>query len=83
MTANIDHPKRCLSIFKKLSEYLDDELDGETNKAITGHLKKCLRCQVCLETLKRTIDLLKNMKTGSLPERIPKPLKRVVSSKDS
>ena len=50
-----DH-KDCLTMFEKLSEYIDRELDEVTCKDIEKHAKKCVPCNVCLETLKRTVE---------------------------
>jgi len=62
-----DH-KACMQMFEKLSEYLDNELDTITCEDIETHASTCISCKVCLETLKRTIDLCKS--SGSRP--VPK-----------
>lgn len=35
--------KNCIRIFKRLSEYLEDELDDQTCREIGGHLQECIR----------------------------------------
>jgi hypothetical protein len=44
-------------------------LDAQTCEKISRHLGKCVRCQVCLEMLRRTIELLRKAQTKNIPER--------------
>ena len=74
-----DH-KHCLELFEKLSEYLDNELDEVTCQEIENHIKECVPCFVCLQTLKRTIDLCKQTKNRSVPEEFSKKLKDVIQN---
>lgn len=76
-TENNHSHENCLSIFKRLSEYLDDELDITVRAEIKSHIEACVRCKVCLETLRRTIELLKNFESKSIPERVKEHLKRM------
>jgi hypothetical protein len=74
-----DH-RHCLELFEKLSEYLDDELDEVTCQDIEKHVKECVPCFVCLQTLKRTIDLCKQTEARSVPEGFSKKLKEVIQN---
>ena len=78
MTHNTHDPKKCRWMFEKLSEYIDNELDDVTCKDIERHSKECIPCQVCLGTLKRTIDLCKNMETEPVPEMFSARLKELI-----
>jgi anti-sigma factor RsiW len=69
-----DH-KRCILIFKRLSEYMDGELDEITYEEMRIHIKECVKCKVCLETLKRTVDFCRNMKMQRVPQKLRKRLK--------
>ncbi|MFO7666579.1 MAG: anti-sigma factor [Desulfobacterales bacterium] len=69
-----DH-KKCILIFKRLSEYLDGELDEITYEEMRSHIKECIKCEVCLETLRRTVDICRNMKMQRVPHRLRKRLK--------
>ena len=60
--------ENCLALFERLSEYIDRELDAPTCKDIEAHIKACKPCQVCLETLKQTVDLCKNLESRQVPE---------------
>jgi len=65
-------------MFEKLSEYIDNELDEVTCKDIERHAEDCIPCQVCLGTLKRTIDLCKNMENKPVPEDVSARLKAFI-----
>ena len=74
-----DH-KHCLELFEKLSEYLDDELDEVTCKDIENHIKECVPCFVCLQTLKRTVDLCKQAENRPIPEDLSKKLREAIQN---
>lgn len=74
---NHDH-KKCISIFKRLSEYLDGELDAKAYEEMRVHIKACVKCEVCLETLRRTVALCRNMKMERVPDRLKERLKSMV-----
>jgi len=74
-----DH-KHCLELFDRLSEYLDNELDEVACTEIEKHVKACVPCFVCLQTLKRTIDLCKQTENRPVPKAFSKKLKEVIQN---
>jgi hypothetical protein len=74
-----DH-KHCLELFEKLSEYLDNELDEVTCKDIDKHVKEFVPCFVCLQTLKRTVDLCKQTANKPVPKEFSKKLNKVIQN---
>ncbi|MGD8343383.1 MAG: zf-HC2 domain-containing protein [Desulfobacterales bacterium] len=74
-----DH-RHCLELFEKLSEYLDNELDEVTCREIEKHVKECVPCFVCLQTLKRTIDICKQTENRSVPEDFSKKLQEAIQN---
>ena len=70
--------ENCLAIFEKLSEYVDHELDGITCEEIEQHLNDCQCCNACLETLKRTVALCREMKPDPVPESLSSRLKEML-----
>lgn len=50
----------CCELLKHLGEYLDGELDSETNELISEHIESCHNCQVVVNTLSKTIQLCKD-----------------------
>ena len=77
MTHDTHDPEKCRLMFEKLSEYIDNELDEVTCSEIERHMKACINCQVCLATLKRVIDLCKNMKPEPVPQAFSSRLKEL------
>lgn len=78
MAAKKHAHKKCISVFKKLSEYIDGELDEKTYEEMRVHIKECVKCEVCLEMLRRTVDLCRNMKMLRVPDRLREQLKLMV-----
>lgn len=67
MTESNHHHEQCRELFEKLSEYLDRELDEATCEEIEAHAGRCVPCKVCMETLKRTVDVCRNLKQEKVP----------------
>jgi proteasome lid subunit RPN8/RPN11 len=67
-------------MFEKLSEYIDNELDAATCKDVERHAKDCIPCQVCLGTLKRTIEMCKNTEPEPVPEMVSERLKEFIET---
>ncbi len=78
MKKNVHDHKKCISIFKRLSEYIDNELDEKTYEEMRIHIKECIKCEVCLETLKRTVEFCRNIKTRGIPEGLRERLKSII-----
>jgi anti-sigma factor RsiW len=74
-----DH-KHCLEMFEKLSEYIDGELDHATCAEIQKHAEDCVACFSCLETLKRTVALCKNVKDQPIPSNLSEKLKEIIAN---
>jgi len=73
------HPhENCLALFERLSEYIDKELEASTCEGIDAHIKACKPCQVCLETLRQTVDLCKNLERSQVPETFSLKLKDAI-----
>ena len=70
--------KQCRNLFAKMSEYLDNELDGETRRSVEEHLRNCQPCQVCLTTLKRTVAFLRATQPASLPDGFAQRLQKMI-----
>ncbi len=78
MTSEQHNHQHCLELFKKLSEYIDNELDEPACKEIESHLKECIICRACLETLKRSIDLCRYTETKSIPASLAKRINLLI-----
>jgi|YNPBryBLVA2012_1023415.scaffolds.fasta_scaffold01212_5 anti-sigma factor RsiW len=62
-----NHVGDCRRIFALLSEYLDAELPAETCEQIAAHLKDCPPCVEFLESLKKTIELCRELEGEERP----------------
>jgi len=80
MTKDEHNHKHCLELFERLSEYLDNELDEITCQEIEQHIKECVPCFVCLQTLKRTVDLCKQTVDKPVPEVFSQKLSELIES---
>jgi anti-sigma factor RsiW len=78
MNSVTHNPKNCQALFAKLSEYLDNELDPATARHIKAHLDQCKPCQVCLATLKRTVQLCGAAKNVPVPDRLAQRLRKLI-----
>ena len=76
MTTECHDQKNCVEMLDKLSEFLDDELDEMACEIIEHHASECMACKVCLETLKRTIELCRRIDTRPVPESFSARLKQ-------
>lgn len=68
-----------MKLFEQLSEYIDRELDAPTCREIEAHIKACKPCQVCLDTLKQTVNLCRNLERHQVPETFSLKLKDTIS----
>jgi anti-sigma factor RsiW len=73
-----DH-RECIKLFARLSEYLDNELDLALCRKIEQHLGQCKPCQVCLETLKRTIGICRASNSAPVPDSLSERLQKLFS----
>ena len=80
MTSNDHDHKHCLEMFEKLSEFIDGELDHATCDEIQKHADDCVACFSCLETLKRTVAICKNIKDKPIPPELSQKLKEILLS---
>jgi len=79
MTDTAHTHKDCLGLFARLSEYLDNELDGPLRRTIEAHLAGCQACRVCLATLERTVALCRASGSHPVPERFSKYLRALIN----
>ncbi len=80
MTSDQHDHNHCLSMFEKLSEYIDNELDVVTCRDIERHVAECIPCKICLETLKRTVKLCKKVDSIPVPESVSVKLKELIQN---
>jgi len=74
------HDPRCLALFEKLSPYIDDELERSACREIERHMDSCQACRNCLETLRRTTQICRQVVGQEVPEAFSRRLRRALSS---
>lgn len=72
------HHEDCLALFEKLSEFIDDELDARTCNEIRRHIAACTPCEVCVETLRRTVKLCCGLQNDPIPSELSTRLQSLV-----
>lgn len=80
MTSDDHDHTQCLEMFEKLSEYIDGELDRLTCAEIEKHVDNCVACFSCVETLKRTVALCKEVNEKPVPETVTRRLREIVEN---
>lgn len=69
-TLHADHPPcRCGSLSVQLSAYLDGDLPPDLCRELEAHMGDCPDCRVVLDTLSRTIQIIRTL--GTDPEPLP------------
>ena len=58
----------CRELLRSLSDYVDGELDESLCQEIEKHMAECDRCQIVIDTLRKTIELY-----HTLPPALPVP----------
>ena len=62
----------CDETRERLSDHLDGELTGRTQKRVLRHLVRCPHCRALLESLARTLDHLRSL--GQIEVLAPLPV---------
>jgi len=70
--------EQCMDHYERISEFLDGELDEKTCEEIRSHLKECPECLRCVESLQKTISLLKSTPSDPVPADTRKRLRETL-----
>lgn len=62
------HFESCQEIFAELSAYLDAELPPDACHELEEHLSGCQPCLEFVNSLRRTVELCRQFKSGALPD---------------
>lgn len=67
---------KCRALLKHLSEYIDRDLDPAICRHIDAHMKGCKPCVAFINTLKKTVGVLKRQSAASPSARLRAELRR-------
>ena len=68
----------CAKYFKRISEYLDGELDEQISRKIDRHLQDCPECQDCIDSLRISIQLCKEAGKEEMPADVRERLRSML-----
>jgi anti-sigma factor RsiW len=82
-TGGVTHhsKKGCVDKLKKMSDYVDDELDTGAKNSFDDHLADCPPCLMVLKSLRKTLEIFRTDKTAELPEKMASEIKESVMRK--
>lgn len=66
----------CEEVIRRISEYLDGELDPGLAEQLMRHFEHCEDCGLVVNTTRKTIDLYCKAEPAPLPEEVQKRLDR-------
>lgn len=66
----------CKDVIRKLSDYLDGELDPTLATDLARHLEDCKDCKIVVDTTRKTIEIYCNMEPAPLPDDIRERVRR-------
>jgi RNA polymerase sigma-70 factor (ECF subfamily) len=65
-------------MFARLSEYVDGELPETLCEELARHLDGCTPCEAFLRTLKRTVDICRQLPPKPLPPALRDELRALI-----
>ncbi len=71
----------CREVIRKLSEYLDGELDPILAQELSRHLEHCEDCRIIVDTTRKTIQIYCNREPAPLPDDVRQRLNRALAGK--
>jgi anti-sigma factor (TIGR02949 family) len=60
----------CMELLGRLSDYLDDDLPQDACRQLEEHLEDCPQCVAFLESLRRTVALVRSDPRPEVPEEL-------------
>ena len=71
----------CKEVIRKLSDYLDGELEPDLAAQLTRHLEHCEDCRLVIDTTRKTVEIFCKTEPAPLPEDVLHRLNRLLSAK--
>lgn len=71
----------CRKVRLRCSEYLDGDLPGRTAEAVRRHLAECAGCAAFANTLRRTLDLSRQLPPVAVPAEVRRQVQEMVRTR--
>ncbi len=68
----------CKEVIRKLSEYLDRELDPSLAEELHRHMEHCEDCAMVVDTTRKTIEIYCHTEPLPLPAEVRERLERAM-----
>jgi len=68
----------CREMFEKMQEYLDGDCDELTCREVEEHLKKCRHCEDCMDSINKTIEIIRKAAEEGIPKDIKLSLRKAI-----
>ena len=72
---------KCTDGMQELTDYIEGTLDEREKQELCTHLKKCHKCQVIVDTTKKTIELYCDGELFPLPNPVRDRLHEMLRNK--
>lgn len=72
---------KCSEFLKELTDYLDGDIDRQTQAELEEHLHWCHNCYVVCNTTKMTIEIYRDSKLYELPDDLRDRLRGAIMKK--
>ncbi len=71
----------CLDYIEMLSDYLEEDIDGENRNNLEKHIHECEECRKFFNSFKSSVDLYHNMQTKQCPPALEEKLRNLFAEK--
>ena len=70
---------KCREMLRHLSDYIDGDLEAAIRRRIDSHMKDCKPCVAFINTLKKTVGVLKRQPRAALTSSLRSRLRQRLS----
>ena len=71
----------CADFMAEIGNYLEGDAAAEVRLQLEQHLSHCARCQVVVDSSRKTIQIVTDSGSFDLPEPLLKPIAREIMTK--
>ena len=64
----------CVEVWRRISDYLDDEISAEMRERMKAHFKACAHCTAVLDGTRNVVELVGDGRVFQMPDGFSKRL---------